>query len=139
MTEHEKILAKFMEKDAILKLFGIKPEIIGPGQAKAVMTVDERMVNGQNITHGAALFALCDIAFAVAANSRNRVALALNMNMNFLKPTFLGDLLTATATEEKLNRTTALYRIAVEDGKGSLVALAQGLVYRMQEQHFIEE
>lgn len=137
MMDFAAIVNKFEEKDAIARLFGIKPEIIGPGQARTTMQVDERMVNGQNITHGAAVFALVDIALAAAANSHNQVALAINVSINYLKPSFFGETIIATATEDKLNRTTGSYRIVVENQKGDVLGTAQGLVYR-QNMPFLE-
>lgn len=137
MNNFTSMVRKFEEKDAIGRLFGIKPEILGPGKAKTTMQVDERMVNGQNITHGAAIFALVDIALAAAANSHNQVSLALNVSINYLKPSFLGETITAKATEDKLNKTTGSYRIVVENQKGDVLATAQGLVYR-KDMPFIE-
>lgn len=43
-----------------------------------------------------------------------------------------GAALTATAREEKLTGRTGLYRMEVRDGRGDLVALAEGLAYRME-------
>lgn len=130
MTNFAPMVQKFEEKDAIGRLFGIKTEILEQGKSRTTMQVDERMVNGQNITHGAAIFALVDIALAAAANSHNRVSLALNVSINYLKPSFLGEIITANATEDKLNKTTGSYRIVVENQKGEVLAIAQGLVYR---------
>lgn len=137
MNDFTSIVAKFENKDAIGRLFGIKPEILGPGKSRTTMKVDERMVNGQNITHGAAVFALVDIALAAAANSHNQVSVALNVSINYLKPSGLGETIIATATEDKLNRTTGSYRIVVENQAGKVLATAQGLVYRI-DKPFVE-
>ncbi|TLN12304.1 hotdog fold thioesterase, partial [bacterium] len=83
-----------------------------------------------NITHGAAVFGLADLVFAAASNSHGQVAVALNMNISYVKATAAGAVLTATATEDKLTNRTGLYRIVVEDDKDELVAVAEGLVFR---------
>lgn len=88
------------------------------------------MLNGIGVTHGGAIFSLADIAFAAASNAHGPVAVALNVNIHFLKTTTEGTTLTATAREENLTRKTGLYRLEVKDDSGQLVALAEGMVYR---------
>lgn len=88
------------------------------------------MLNGIGVTHGGAIFSLADIAFAAASNAHGPVAVALNVNIHFLKATTEGTTLTATAREENLTRKTGLYRLEVKDDSGQLVALAEGMVYR---------
>jgi len=83
-----------------------------------------------DVTHGGAIFGLADVVFAAASNSHGPVALALNVSINFLKTTGVGDVLTATAREENLTRKTGLYRMEVSDQNGEAVALAEGMVYR---------
>jgi acyl-CoA thioesterase len=99
----------------------------------ARLVVTEQMLNINRITHGGVLFTLADTAFEAASNSHGQVALALNVNLNFVKATGPGDCLTATAAEENLTRRTGLYRILVVDGSGDLVAQMSGLVYRKGE------
>ncbi|MHC1628425.1 MAG: PaaI family thioesterase [Candidatus Nezhaarchaeales archaeon] len=68
-----------------------------------------------------------------ASNSHNRKALALNLNINYRRPAKAGDTLIAEAFEESLGKTTALYKIIVRDSRGNIIAVCQGLVYRMDE------
>lgn len=112
---------------------------IRPGYAKTAMAVSEDMMNFNGVTHGAAVFAVADAAFAAASNSHGKVALALNINISYLKATRAGAKLTAAAAEENLTKRTALYRITVHDDENDLVAVAQGLVYRKNEPVIKEE
>ena len=89
------------------------------------------MLNGAGLTHGSAVFALADIVFAAASNSHGSLALALNVSISFLKATSEGSLLTAVAREENLTRKTGLYRLEVREEGGDLVALADGIAYRV--------
>ncbi|MCL6612309.1 MAG: hotdog fold thioesterase [Peptococcaceae bacterium] len=118
------------QKDALARHLGIRLIEVKPGYARAVMEVRPELLNGVGVTHGGAIFSLADIVFAAASNAHGPVALALNVNIQFLKTTAVGDVLTATAREENLTRKTGLYRMEVRDGKDELVALAEGLVYR---------
>lgn len=95
------------------------------------MRVVSELLNGAGLTHGSAVFTLADIAFAAASNSHGSLALALNVNISFLKATSEGAVLTAEAREENLTRKTGLYRLEVRDESGELVALAEGLAYRV--------
>ncbi|MDD3654144.1 MAG: hotdog fold thioesterase [Desulfotomaculaceae bacterium] len=119
-----------LEKDALAQLMGIKINDIQAGYASATMEVRKELLNALGFTHGGAIFSLLDVVFAAASNSHGPVAVALNVNINFLKATKEGVLLTATAREENLTRKTGLYRLEVRDESGDIVALAEGLVYR---------
>lgn len=125
-----KIDREKLGKDALAQLLGIKIDDIQAGYASATMEVRKELLNAMGLTHGGAIFSLLDVVFAAASNSHGPVALALNVNINFLKATKAGDLLTATAREENLTRKTGLYRLEVRDESGDIVALAEGLVYR---------
>ena len=103
-----------------------------PGYAVARLVVADHMVNVNRITHGGVVFTLADVVFAAASNAHGRTALALNINLNFVKATRPGDCLTATAREENLTRRTGLYRIRVEDASRDLVAEMTGVVYRKE-------
>lgn len=119
-----------LKKDALASYLGIKLIEMKPGYACATMKVKPELLNGVGVTHGGAVFTLADVAFAAASNAHGPVALALNVNIHFLKATTEGDILKATAVEENLTRKTGLYRLEVKNSSGETVALAEGLVYR---------
>jgi acyl-CoA thioesterase len=130
----ERAVKRITSNDRFARMTGIKIDEVRPGYARVSMKVEDLHLNSVDITHGGAVFTLADTAFALASNSHGRVALALNMSINFVKATGLGSLLTATATEDKLTNRTGLYRLMVEDETGDLVAVAEGLVYRKKDQ-----
>ncbi len=119
-----------LNKDALAKYLGIEIVTMEPGYAKTRMKVRPELLNGVKVTHGGAIFALADVAFAAASNAHGPVAVALNVSINFLKATTEGCLLTATALEDNLTKKTGVYRLEVRDEKEQLVALAEGTVYR---------
>jgi acyl-CoA thioesterase len=119
-----------LSKDAFARLLGIEITEMKPGYASAVMKVKPELLNGAGVTHGSAVFALADLVFAAASNSHGITALALNVNINFIKATTVGAVLTAVACEDNLTRKTGIYRLEVRDEAGDLVAMAQGLAYR---------
>jgi len=123
-----------IRNDPFANHLGAVVEAIEPGYSRVSLTVTEQMANFHGITHGAVVFALGDIAFAAASNSRGQAAVALNVSINFLRASKPGDHLVAEAKEVHVEGRTALYEITVVEKKsGEMVAKSQDLVYRKRE------
>jgi len=122
---------------------GIRLRDIGPGYAVLEARFSEKMTNFNGLIHGGAIFALIDEAFGAASNSHGTVALALNINVTYLRSPRINSLLIVEAKEESRNERTASYRIEVleKDEKGDQkIALCQALVYRKDKSlSFLEE
>ena len=132
----DEVLERLREKfscDPYSRLLGIKLLEVKRGYSKASLTIRDDMLNFHGVAHGGLIASLADVAFAAASNSHNRKALALNLSINYRKPAKAGDTLIAEAFEESLGRTTALYKIIIRNSKGDVIAICQGLVYRMSE------
>ena len=123
--------------DKFAEYVGIDLIDVSPGNATARLTIDDRHLNAVNIAHGAAIFSLADLAFAAAANSYGTVAVAINVNISFLKAVGKGTL-TATAREVSRNRKLATYSIRINDETGDRVASFEGMVYRKKEKISLE-
>ena len=126
-------IVEFMAKDPFAKFLGATMEIVAPGHSRVSLTVTKDMVNFHGMTHGGLVFSLGDMAFAAASNSRGQMAVALNVDIVFLKATKPGDQLVAEAIEQHQSGRTALYDIIVRDQTGEMVAKSQNLVYRKKE------
>ncbi len=136
MTSESRLdaIRRHIEKDAYAKFLGATVEIPAPGRSRVTLTVTKDMVNFHGITHGGLIFTLGDIAFAAAGNSHGQTAVALNVNIYFLKASGVGDRLVAEATEVNAGGRTALYDIKVfNESTGDLLASSQDLVYRKKE------
>lgn len=132
--DREKKINEYIQRDPFARLLGAKVEILKPGHSRVTLTVTDDMVNFHGNTHGGVIFALGDMAFAAAGNSHGQTAVALNVGINFLKPTNSGDRLIAEATEQTASGPIALYDIIIRDDRtGELVAKSQDLVYRKKE------
>lgn len=130
-------LEKIREKianDKFARLMGIQLLNIKKGYSKLAVDVREDMINFNGSAHGGAIFTLADAAFAAASNSHGQIAVALCMNINYRLPARAGMRLIAEGFEESLGRRTGLYRIEVRLEDGTLVASAQGTVYRKDEE-----
>jgi len=128
----QQLLLKFRQ-NPYAELLGIELLDVKPGYSRLSMVVREDMVNFNGIPHGGAIFSLADEAFGVASNSHGQVAVALNIEISYLRMVVPGTKLIAEATEEHLGKRTALYHITVSTDDGDLVASCHGVVYRKKE------
>jgi len=128
----EESLKRFFKKDIFCNYIGIELKEVFDGRARAELEIREEHLNGIRIVHGGAIYTLADLAFAAAANSKGRVAVAANASITFLKSP-RGRRLTAEAWEVSSSRTLASYTVHVTDDTGELLAVVQGLAYRRPE------
>ena len=133
-TDRAKQIEAYIRQDPFAQRLGAIVEILAPGHSRVTLAITEDMANFHGITHGGVVFALGDMAFAAASNSRGQTAVALNVAINFLKATRPGDRLVAEAREQHAAGPTALYDITIRDAiTGDLVARSQDLVYRKKD------
>lgn len=128
----EKVKNLINEHDKLISLFGMKIEKVAPGSAVVSMKVKEEHLNAARLCHGATIYALADVAFALACNSHGRQALALEVGLNYLRPAKLGEELRAVAEEENLGNTTGVYCIRVFNQEGKKVAFLKATAYRFE-------
>jgi acyl-CoA thioesterase len=118
--------------DRASKALGMRIEAIGPGTAVLCMTVREDMLNGHDICHGGLITTLADSAFAFGCNSHNEVTVASGFNVDLVAPGRLGDVLTATCTEQNKAGRTGVYDIEVVNQRGERIALFRGRSYTVK-------
>lgn len=121
--------AAMYARDRASQELGIQLDEVRAGYARMSMSVQDWMLQGHDVCHGGYLFALADTAMAFASNSRNDVHLALNANIDFLRPANLGDTLTAVASEGNRTRRTGMYDVTIVNGEGKAVAHFRGRTY----------
>lgn len=99
-----------------------------PGYGRTKLQVAPYHLNGAGFIHGSVLFTLADLAFAVAANSRDKYALLVNAAMTFVKAESTG-IIYAEALEQSVSNKLATYIVKVTHENGSLLANFQGMAY----------
>jgi len=125
----------FMSKvseEPFARLVGIRLVEVGDGYALCEMVYNEAIDNIHGMAHGGAIFSLVDEAFEISSNSHGNAAVALNMNVTFIRPAVRNTVLRARSTEISKGAKTATYQITVEDNEG-LVAVCQALAYRKRD------
>ncbi len=119
---------KKVSEEPLASLLGIRLRDVTEGYALVEMEYTEKMDNIYGNAHGGALFSLIDEAFEISSNSHENVAVALNMNVTYMRPPAKNTVLTAESREVNRTRRTASYYITVRDNE-NLIAACQALVY----------
>ena len=125
-------MREMMKEDSLFNYFGMELIDCGPGWAKVSMIVRKDMLNAYAAAHGAVIYALTDVAFAVACNARGIKAVGLSMNIHYRKPACENERLIAEAHDESVGKTTGVFRMKITNSEGKLIALADGLAYISQ-------
>lgn len=124
MGEH-----KILANDAATRWMGMEVVAAEEGHAVVRMTVREEMVNGFGISHGGMVFTLADTCFALTCNHPTHddgtVTVATGVDINFLAPTRVGDVLEAEGHLLQQAGRSGICDITVRHG-GTVVALFRG-------------
>ncbi len=124
------IVQSMMQTDRFSQWLGIKVLTVTPGSCQLHMTVTKDMVNGMGNTHGGISFSFADSALAFASNSHGIKAVSIETSISHVRPSSIGDELTAVARELHCGRTIAVYEITVTNQHQKVVALFKGTVHR---------
>src|SRR3954469_23796902 len=109
-----------LKADYASEWMGIEVVALDDGHATIRMTLRQEMLNGFGMAHGGMIFAFGDTAFALACNPVNpapdeaaNITVAAGVDINFLKPAFRGQLLTAIANRRASTGRSGLYDIQI--------------------------
>ncbi len=121
-----------LKDDYASEWMGIEVLALDDGHATIRMTLRQEMLNGFGMAHGGMIFAFGDTAFALACNPVNpnpgedsNITVAAGVDINFLKPAFRGQVLTAVANRRASTGRSGLYDIqiyAADPGAGAPAA-----------------
>ncbi len=129
MEESKKaIYFRKVQDEPLARLLNIRLKDVDDGYALCEMEFNDSMENIYGAAHGGAIFSLIDEAFEISSNSHDNVAVALNMNITYMKAPKKNSTLTAESREINRTRKTASYYITVQEG-ADLIAVCQALVY----------
>ncbi|MGS0897289.1 hydroxyphenylacetyl-CoA thioesterase PaaI [Burkholderia stagnalis] len=114
------------DADACSRALGMEIAEVRPGYARLRMPVRPDFLNGHRICHGGLIFTLADSTFAFACNSYNLNTVAAGCSIEYLRPVYGDDVLTAEATEQILSGRHGIYDIRVTNRAGETVAMFRG-------------
>ena len=121
---------KKVENEPYANKLGMKLLKLDYGYSLVEMHFSQDVANIFGMPHGGAIFSLVDEAFETASNSHGTVALALSMNISYLKAPSVGDTLYAEAKEIAKSSRIGNYNIEVKNNRNELIAVCQATVYR---------
>lgn len=124
---------QILKDDYASEWMGIEVLALGDGHATIRMTLRQEMLNGFGMAHGGMIFAFADSAFALACNpatpdsgsgngsgtnstgtnGADTITVASGVDINFLKPAFQGQVITAVADRRSSAGRSGLYDIQV--------------------------
>ena len=122
MTNDE-VHEHFKNKDTFAKHLGIEILKIGDGYGEATMPFDERHRNGMGNTHGGAIFALADMAFAAASNASGIFCVNAQTSISYVSPGKVGPL-RGVAKAIHIGRKMAIFDVEITDATDTMVAKA---------------
>jgi acyl-CoA thioesterase len=128
----QKVISAMFEADTASQERGMKVTEARPDYAEVTMTIRADMLNGHKTCHGGIIFTLADSAFAFACNTDNIATVAQGAQINFLKPAFEGDILTAAATVTHQGGRTGLCDVTLTNQNGQKIAFFRGNSYRLK-------
>ncbi|MET4093977.1 hotdog fold thioesterase [Arthrobacter sp. UYCu712] len=109
-----------LKDDYASEWMGIEVVALEDGHATIRMTLRQEMLNGFGMAHGGMIFAFGDTAFALACNPAkplpgedSNITVAAGVDINFLKPAFRGQVLTAVANRRASTGRSGLYDIQI--------------------------
>ncbi len=137
VTQHndEHTVAKMFAEDRASNNLGISLDSTGDGVAVVSMTITDDMVNGLGIGHGGLVFALADSAMAFATNGTGTPAVAVQAEIDWLRPARLGARLTATAARIHGKGRNAITDVTVRDEAGDTIAVFRGRTRLVNKPH----
>jgi acyl-CoA thioesterase len=114
----------FLENDYASEWMGIEVLKLDDGHATIRMTLRQEMLNGFGMAHGGMIFAFGDTAFALACNPASTpagtagadgdtITVASGVDINFLKPAFTGQVITAVANRRAHAGRSGLYDVQI--------------------------
>ncbi len=122
----ERTANAMFSRDKASQALGCRLGPVAPGAAELSMVVREDMLNGHSTCHGGFIFSLADSAFGFACNSHNEVSVAAGAEITFLKPAYLGAMLTARAREIYYVGRNGVYDVEVRNGDNEVIAHFRG-------------
>ena len=122
-----------LKDDYASEWMGIEVLALDDGHATIRMRLRQEMLNGFGMAHGGMIFAFGDTAFALACNPASAkpgeagidsgtITVASGVDINFLKPAFRGQVLTAVANRRASTGRSGLYDVqiyAADPGPGA--------------------
>jgi acyl-CoA thioesterase len=116
--------ANAISADSMIRLFGIEVDETSDKLTRVSASVKENCLQLHNLAHGAFVFALMDVAFALTVNA-DRDAVAVQWSISQFRSAKLGDRVTAECRLLHGGRRLVVVELMVADAEGKVLAKGQ--------------
>lgn len=123
------IVNKMLFNDAFTKALDMEVIHCKKGKVDLKLTVNDNMVNGFKIAHGAITYALADSALAFSSNTHGFHAVSVDTSIKHLMAVQLNDELHTSVEEVNKTKKIGVYLIKIRNQNKDLVAIFNGTVY----------
>lgn len=113
-----------VRNDKMIEHFGMRVEEAREGYARVSATVREAFLNQHHVAHGALIFAVADVAFAIAVNSEID-AMGVQWSFNILRAAKLGEEISAQCSTIHKGSRLLVVEYAVRGNGDRLIAKGQ--------------
>lgn len=114
----------YIQGDRMITHFGMEVEEAAEGLARVSALVREEFLNAHNVAHGALIFAVIDVAFALCVNATID-AMGVQWSFNILRAARPGERVTAECRTIHRGSRLIVVEYTVHTEGGSLVAKGQ--------------
>lgn len=121
-------MAFLVENDQLIRQFGMTVEEARPGYARVSVVVRSDFLNAHDVAHGALVFAVADVAFALAVNA-DIDAMGIQWSFNILRAAHRGDEIVAECRTLHQGSRLIIVEYEVRGRAGAL--LAKGMATAM--------
>ncbi|MEI2278514.1 hotdog fold thioesterase [Paenarthrobacter ilicis] len=111
---------QILTNDYASEWMGIEVLTVDDGHATIRMSLRQEMLNGFGMAHGGMILAFGDTAFALACNPASptpqeaaNITVASGVDINFIKPAYQGQVITAVANRRASTGRSGLYDIQI--------------------------
>ncbi len=99
-------------------------------KSNITLKINQHHLNKGGIVHGGVIASLCDEALAHAINpylEKNQWAVTIQLNVEFMEPSYLGDTLIGSGKVSKIGKTLIFVDGNIKTLKGKSIAKAHGI------------
>lgn len=125
--------------DQASKWLGMEIVTVSEGHAELSMAIETHHANSHGTCHGGMIYTLADSTFAFACNSRNQNTVAQHCVMTYVNPAYVGDHLTAVASEISTSGRNGIYDVNISNSAGKRIAEFRGFSRTIKGQIFQEK
>ena len=114
---------------SFLERMKIRPLTVEKGTAAFEVTIDESHLRSMGIAHGGLMATIIDTALGSACWTLappNNHLVTVQLNINYIRPAWLGEKLTCRSEVRHAGQMTAVARAEIRNADGALVASATG-------------